>query len=72
VYYYTPESKGDNNLVTPLNNGGQIADISHISVCFDYELEISKTAETSFERLHKWSIDKKLQDSQQEYLTTNV
>jgi len=35
VYDYNPESFGDTGLVSPLNPGGNVPAISHISVCYD-------------------------------------
>jgi hypothetical protein len=54
-YLYDPpaESKGDDGLVAYQNRG-----VSHISFCYDLELKVSKTAETSFTRTHGWEIDK--------------
>ncbi|MBN2566850.1 LPXTG cell wall anchor domain-containing protein [Candidatus Woesearchaeota archaeon] len=35
VYEYDPEATSDYGLHPPVNNGGNIAGISHITVCFD-------------------------------------
>lgn len=58
AYEYDPESTGDSNLVSPDNNGGQVAAISHVTFCYDYELDVSKTAATSFTRDFAWAIEK--------------
>ena len=58
LYIYDPpppEATGDTGLVIPnaANN-----DISHISFCYDIELQITKTATPSFARAWDWTIDK--------------
>jgi hypothetical protein len=58
LYEYDPESFGDDGLHSPLNEGGQQAAISHIEFCYDFELDVSKTAETSFTRTFEWDIEK--------------
>jgi hypothetical protein len=54
-YVYDPpaESKGDTNLTTPTGQG-----ISHIEFCYDYEVDVSKTANASFDRTYDWDIAK--------------
>jgi hypothetical protein len=60
VYVYDPpaESFGDNDLVSPDNASGGPAGLSHIDFCFDYEVSVSKTADTSYARTWDWTIDK--------------
>lgn len=60
AYVYDPpqESLGDTALRSPDNGPGNIPAISHISFCYDYELEIDKTVETEFERTWDWNIEK--------------
>jgi hypothetical protein len=60
VYAYDPpaESFGDHDLVSPVNASGDPAGLSHIIFCYDYEVEVSKTAVTSFTRTYTWDIDK--------------
>lgn len=58
VYFYDPESFGDEGLHSPNNSSGGPAAISHISFCYDYELEISKTAVPKFTRTYHWDIVK--------------
>jgi hypothetical protein len=63
VYTYSPESKGDTNLHSPYSgtdagNPGTIRDVSHVTFCYDYEVDVSKTANTSFKRTYNWTIDK--------------
>jgi uncharacterized repeat protein (TIGR01451 family) len=57
VYVYNPESLGDTNLTAPINNG-QPFGLSHIEFCYDLNLEVSKTANTSFDRDWAWQITK--------------
>jgi hypothetical protein len=47
------ESTGDTDLIPPGQN-----DISHIGFCYDLELVVTKTAETSFDRDWTWTIEK--------------
>lgn len=57
--YDVSESTGDTLLHAPENpNGSGPYGISHIDFCYDLELDVTKTAETSFTRTHNWSIDK--------------
>jgi hypothetical protein len=62
VYYYDPEVMSGGGLITPntQDNTGNPAALSHISFCYDYELDVNKTADTSFTRTHyyAWTIDK--------------
>ena len=59
VYEYDPESFGDTGLETPFNDGsGGLYGISHVNFCYDYELTVSKTADTSFTRTWDWDITK--------------
>lgn len=59
VYVYDPpvESFGDDELSAP-DNGGQPFGLSHVEFCYDYELTVSKTAETSLTRTWDWDIKK--------------
>ncbi|WP_170233691.1 hypothetical protein [Ornithinimicrobium humiphilum] len=61
VYRYDPpaESFGDTGLVTPTNpNNYKPYGLSHVDFCYDIELQVSKTADTSWTRSHTWTIDK--------------
>ena len=59
AFVYTPESKDDTLLHPPINpNNGKYFGISHVDVCYDIELEVSKTATTSFTRDHDWKVSK--------------
>ena len=59
VYVYNPERISDTGLHSPINpNNGNPFGLSHIEFCFDYEVSVSKTAQTSFTRTWQWSIDK--------------
>ncbi|MBC7271524.1 MAG: hypothetical protein H5T76_22915 [Streptomyces sp.] len=56
VYIYNPEDTADTGLVSPLNKGDNIPQISHVSFCWDYNLEVSKTANTTYTRTWDWTI----------------
>lgn len=59
AYIYTPEDTADTHLTTPINPAnGQPYGISHIEFCYDYEVDVSKTADTSYTRTFGWTIDK--------------
>jgi hypothetical protein len=59
VWFYDPESFGDENLASPINpNTGKPYGLSHVDFCFDYEVLVEKTAATSYERTFAWDIDK--------------
>ena len=53
LYVYNPEATSDAGLKTQ-----QGKTISHVTVCYDVELSVSKTAVTTFDRDWTWSIDK--------------
>src|SRR5688572_12952424 len=42
VYAYDPEASHDEGLITPNNDGGNQAQISHITFCYDFEVQVSK------------------------------
>ncbi|RIK46707.1 MAG: hypothetical protein DCC57_15200 [Chloroflexi bacterium] len=59
AFVYVPEDKADTELHAPINpNNGQPYGISHIEFCYDYEVVVTKTANTSFTRTFQWTIDK--------------
>jgi hypothetical protein len=61
AYVYDPpaESMGDNGLSPPINpNNDKPFAISHIEFCYDYEVKVTKTAQTSLDRTHTWTIEK--------------
>lgn len=58
IYVYDPEATSGTGLHTPVNPSGAYAEISHVTFCFDYEVQVQKTAETSYERRYAWTIDK--------------
>ena len=63
AYVYDPpaESMGDNGLSPPINPNSTTNKpfgISHIEFCYDYEVKVTKTAQTSLDRTHTWTIDK--------------
>jgi hypothetical protein len=53
VFVYVPEAYEGDDLYAP-----GYKDISHIEFCYDYELDISKTAKTSLVRTYSWEIEK--------------
>lgn len=59
VFAYAPESKGDTDLYTPVNpSNGKNYGTSHISFCYDVELQVTKTASTSLTRTWDWDLEK--------------
>jgi hypothetical protein len=63
VYRYqtatAPESFGpDAGLVSPDNDSGGPAGLSHVEFCFDYEVVVTKTATPTFTRTYVWQIGK--------------
>jgi hypothetical protein len=59
VYMYDPEATSDTGLSSPINpNNNQPFAISHIEFCYDFEVDVAKTAETTFTRTYEWNIDK--------------
>jgi hypothetical protein len=61
VYVYDPpsEATSDTDLHSPINpNNSQPFGLSHIDVCFDYEVQVTKDAHTSFTRTYLWDLDK--------------
>ena len=50
-YLYTPEASSGSG-TTP----GSLQDISHITFCYDVELQVSETAATTFTRDYDWTI----------------
>lgn len=59
VYTYAPERSSDTALHPPVNpNNGTYFGISHVTFCIDYELQVSKTAATTFDRDYDWTIAK--------------
>jgi hypothetical protein len=58
LYTYN-EAMSGTALHAPVNpNNGKYYDLSHISFCYDLEVVVDKTAQTSFTRTYQWSIDK--------------
>jgi hypothetical protein len=59
LYVYSPKSYGDTNLSAPTNpENGMPYGLSHVSFCYDVELQVTKTATTTFTRTWNWTIDK--------------
>ena len=61
AYLYEPpaESFGDTGLHSPINpNTGEPYGLSHIEICYDFEVAVAKSATTSYSRTWQWTIDK--------------
>jgi hypothetical protein len=59
TYGYEPDAYEDTGLHAPVNDdNGTPYGLSHIEFCYDYELDVSKTAVPSFVRTYRWTIDK--------------
>jgi hypothetical protein len=58
AYVYDPEDFADTELHAPFKDDGSPREISHIEFCYDYELTVSKNAETEFKRDYDWQIEK--------------
>jgi hypothetical protein len=59
VYTYIPEASGDSLLHSPLNSdNGKYFDISHVSFCYDFEVDVTKSATPYFTRTFNWTIEK--------------
>lgn len=59
VFAYSPEAVGDTLLHGPINpNNDAPFGVSHIELCYDYEVDVAKNAATTFTRTWHWSIDK--------------
>lgn len=59
VYLYGEEASSGAGLTAPTNPAtGQPYGVSHVDVCWDYELTVRKTAETMLHRTWTWAIDK--------------
>ena len=60
-YVYDPpqEDTGDTDLHAPVNpSNDKFFGLSHISFCYELNLEVTKDANTSFKRTNDWKIDK--------------
>lgn len=59
VYWYDPPATSGSGLRAPDHpRPGQIPQISHVTFCWEYRLEASKTAQTTYTRQFYWTIDK--------------
>lgn len=58
MYKYAETVLNDSDLVAPINNSGGPADLSHLEFCFNYNVNVTKTANTSFTRTYGWSVTK--------------
>ncbi|MEY4635247.1 MAG: hypothetical protein RJA55_1045 [Acidobacteriota bacterium] len=58
-YVYPSEDNGDTSLHSPINpSNGTYYGLSHVSFCYDKDLTVKKTAATTLDRTHTWTIDK--------------
>jgi hypothetical protein len=57
------ESFGDGGLLSPDNGSEGPAGVSHVSFCYDIELQVAKTADTTFTRAWSWDITKSVSPS---------
>ena len=67
AYNYTSfpsEVYADGNLVTPLKDDGSHYEISHVSFCLDRDVEVSKTADTSYTTTWDWDVEKSVSPAQ--------
>ena len=70
VYTYSPEDTSDTGLHSPINpNNDNPFAISHIEFCYDYEVDASKTAETTYTRTFEWDIIKTVSPASWELFT---
>jgi hypothetical protein len=53
VWFYDPQAKSDTGLY-----GYENRDISHVTFCWQYQLDVSKDAKTTFTRNFDWTIEK--------------
>jgi hypothetical protein len=60
VYVYTPEAFQGFGLHSPPRGDGSIPALSHIEFCYDYEyeLDVTKTAEGTYDERHEWDVEK--------------
>jgi hypothetical protein len=58
VYEYIPPSYGDSDLASPINASGDPAGLSNLTFCWNEALQVSKTAETAYDRNWTWDIEK--------------
>jgi len=58
AYVYIPEDTADTGLASPKLDNGNLPAISHIELCYDYELAATKTANTFYTRTYTWDIAK--------------
>lgn len=58
LYTYAPEASRGSGLHSPRNASGKYADVSHVTFCYDIEVQLGHVWQTSFERAHHWAISK--------------
>lgn len=65
LYQYDPPSEetSDTGLHPQVGPSGDYLGLSHLSFCYDIELQVSKTATTTFTRTYHWNIDKSVTPS---------
>lgn len=57
-YVYNGTVTSDTGLVSPNNASQGPADLSHLEFCFNYNVDVTKTAQTSFDRTYGWTVAK--------------
>lgn len=63
------EATADAGLHSPLNGDTRYYGLSHISFCYDYELALTQTVATAYQRTHTWNIAKSASRSSLTMLT---
>ena len=59
LYAYSPEAHSDTAVHPPLNkDSGSFYGTSHVTFCYDYEVDVTKDAHTSYTRTWDWDITK--------------
>lgn len=69
VYIFDQEQLSGTGLHAPPNVNGSLPLISHVEVCFDIELEVTKTVETSYIQTFPWTIDKSVVPENWDFFT---
>ena len=58
IYEYSGGSYGDSGLASPINASDGSAGLSNLTFCWNLQLAVTKTANTSFDRAWAWGINK--------------
>ncbi len=57
-YRYGPEAQEGSGLHSPRNASGGYADVSHVTFCYDLEVEARQEGRTSMKRAYHWTVEK--------------